>query len=111
MRLPSIFGSSADGSNVLILCVLPAIVIAAKIVLAARVRYRRDGSPFYMVCLIFIAAFGTLAIQFSPCDFFLYHYRGGRRVAFEHCLDVLGNGQQRDGGRGWEDQDFRAMRR
>jgi cytochrome d ubiquinol oxidase subunit II len=48
------------------LFVRPAIGIAAEIVLAASVRYRRDGPPFYMVCLIFIAAFGTLAISFWP---------------------------------------------
>jgi cytochrome d ubiquinol oxidase subunit II len=30
------------------------------------VRHRRDGAPFYMVALIFVAAFGTLAISFWP---------------------------------------------
>jgi len=35
-------------------------------VLAVSVRSRRDGPPFYMVALIFAAAFGTLAISFWP---------------------------------------------
>jgi len=30
------------------------------------VRNRRDGAPFYLVALIFAAAFGTLAISFWP---------------------------------------------
>ena len=38
----------------------------AALVLAASVRRRRDGAPFYMVALIFAAAFGTLAISFWP---------------------------------------------
>jgi cytochrome d ubiquinol oxidase subunit II len=40
--------------------------VAAAIVLAISVRARRDGPPFYMVSLIFAAAFGTLAISFWP---------------------------------------------
>jgi cytochrome bd ubiquinol oxidase subunit II len=48
------------------LFVFPAIGAAAAIVLAASVRRRRDGPPFYMVALIFTAAFGTLAISFWP---------------------------------------------
>lgn len=32
--------------------------------LAYNVRRRRDGTPFYMVALIFAAAFGTLTISF-----------------------------------------------
>jgi cytochrome bd ubiquinol oxidase subunit II len=48
------------------LFVFPAIGIAAAIVLAVSVRSRRDGPPFYMVALIFVAAFGTLAISFWP---------------------------------------------
>jgi cytochrome d ubiquinol oxidase subunit II len=48
------------------LFVFPAIGIAAAIVLATSVRHRRDGPPFYMVSLIFAAAFGTLAISFWP---------------------------------------------
>ena len=44
----------------------PAIGVLAAIVLAASVRQRRDGPPFYMVSLIFVAAFGTLAISFWP---------------------------------------------
>ena len=48
------------------LFVFPAIGIVAAIVLAASVRRRRDGLPYYMVVLIFAAAFGTLAISFWP---------------------------------------------
>jgi cytochrome d ubiquinol oxidase subunit II len=48
------------------LFVFPAIGAVAAIILALSVRTRRDGLPFYMVSLIFIAAFGTLAISFWP---------------------------------------------
>jgi cytochrome d ubiquinol oxidase subunit II len=48
------------------LLIFPAIGIIAAIALAASVRRRRDGLPFYMVALIFVAAFGTLAISFWP---------------------------------------------
>ncbi len=48
------------------LFVFPAIGIVAAIVLAASVRQRRDGPPYYMVVLIFASAFGTLAISFWP---------------------------------------------
>jgi cytochrome bd ubiquinol oxidase subunit II len=48
------------------LLVFPAIGAAAAITLAISVRHRRDGPPFYMVALIFAAAFGTLAISFWP---------------------------------------------
>jgi cytochrome bd ubiquinol oxidase subunit II len=48
------------------LFIFPAIAMAAAIVLAASVRQRRDGPPYYMVVLIFAAAFGTLAISFWP---------------------------------------------
>ena len=48
------------------LFVFPAIGIVAALVAAASVRHRRDGVPFYMVALIFAAAFGTLAISFWP---------------------------------------------
>jgi cytochrome d ubiquinol oxidase subunit II len=48
------------------LFVFPVIGIVAAVVLAASVESRRDGPPFYMVALIFIAAFGTLAISFWP---------------------------------------------
>src|SRR5271168_2530586 len=44
-----------------LLFVFPAIGAVAAIVLAASVRKHRDEGPFYMVELIFIAAFGTLA--------------------------------------------------
>jgi cytochrome d ubiquinol oxidase subunit II len=48
------------------LFIFPAIGAVAAIVLALSVRGRRDGPPFYMVSLIFAAAFGTLAISFWP---------------------------------------------
>jgi cytochrome bd ubiquinol oxidase subunit II len=48
------------------LFVFPTIGIVAAIVLAASVRQRRDGPPYYMVVLIFATAFGTLAISFWP---------------------------------------------
>ena len=48
------------------LFVFPIIGAAAAIALAISVRSRQDGPPFYMVALIFAAAFGTLAISFWP---------------------------------------------
>jgi cytochrome d ubiquinol oxidase subunit II len=48
------------------LFVFPTIGIVAAIVLAVSVRHRRDGLPYYMVVLIFAAAFGTLAISYWP---------------------------------------------
>jgi cytochrome d ubiquinol oxidase subunit II len=48
------------------LFIFPAIGIIAALVAAGSVRRRRDGLPFYMVALIFVAAFGTLAISFWP---------------------------------------------
>jgi cytochrome d ubiquinol oxidase subunit II len=48
------------------LLVFPVIGAAAAVVLAASVRRHQDGWPFLMVALIFVAAFGTLAISFWP---------------------------------------------
>jgi cytochrome bd ubiquinol oxidase subunit II len=48
------------------LFVFPTIGIVAAIALAASVRQRRDEVPYYMVVLVFAAAFGTLAISFWP---------------------------------------------
>jgi cytochrome bd ubiquinol oxidase subunit II len=48
------------------LFIFPAIGIIAALVAAVSVRGRRDGVPFYMVVLIFAAAFGTLAVSFWP---------------------------------------------
>jgi cytochrome d ubiquinol oxidase subunit II len=48
------------------LFVFPAIGAVAAISLAVSVRSRRDGPPFYMVAVIFVAAFATLAISFWP---------------------------------------------
>jgi hypothetical protein len=44
------------------LFVFPVISTLAAVVLAFSVRYRRDELPFPMVILIFLSAFGTLAI-------------------------------------------------
>src|SRR5436305_1211793 len=44
----------------------PALGVIAAVVAARTVRHRKDGVPFYMVALIFAAAFGTLAISFWP---------------------------------------------
>jgi len=49
-----------------VLFVFPAVGAIAAAVLAAGIRRQRDGTPFYMVALIFAAAFGTLAISFWP---------------------------------------------
>jgi cytochrome d ubiquinol oxidase subunit II len=48
------------------LFVFPFIGAAAAAALAISVRQRRDGPPFYMAALLFVAAFGTLAISFWP---------------------------------------------
>ena len=48
------------------LFVFPGIGAVAAVVAAASVRHGRDAVPFYMVALIFVAAFGTLAISFWP---------------------------------------------
>src|ERR1700732_5400019 len=48
------------------LFIFPAIGIIAALVAASSVRRRWDGVPFYMVALIFVAAFGTLTISFWP---------------------------------------------
>ena len=44
----------------------PAIGVISALVATVSVRHRRDGPPYYMVALIFAAAFGTLAISFWP---------------------------------------------
>jgi cytochrome d ubiquinol oxidase subunit II len=48
------------------LLVFPIAGVVAAVVLATSIRLRRDGPPFYMVVLIFAAAFGTLAVSFWP---------------------------------------------
>jgi cytochrome bd ubiquinol oxidase subunit II len=48
------------------LLVFPVIGALAAVVLAISVRYRRDSLPFPMVILIFLSAFGTLALSFWP---------------------------------------------
>jgi len=49
-----------------LLFVFPAIGAVAAVVLAKSLRQRRDEWPFHMVGLIFLSAFGTLAISFWP---------------------------------------------
>jgi cytochrome d ubiquinol oxidase subunit II len=48
------------------LFVFPVVGALCVVVLAFGIRYRRDELPFPMVVLIFLAAFGTLAISFWP---------------------------------------------
>jgi cytochrome d ubiquinol oxidase subunit II len=48
------------------LLMLPVIGAAAALMAARSVRRRHDGVLFYMVAVIFAAAFGTLAISFWP---------------------------------------------
>jgi cytochrome bd ubiquinol oxidase subunit II len=48
------------------LSVFPVLGVAAAAILAKSVRHRRDDAPFYMVAIIFVAAFGTLACSFWP---------------------------------------------
>jgi cytochrome bd ubiquinol oxidase subunit II len=43
----------------------PALAAAAMGALAVSIRRRSDGWPFYMVALVFLSAFATLAISFS----------------------------------------------
>jgi cytochrome d ubiquinol oxidase subunit II len=44
----------------------PALGVVAAAALAVGIRRRRDGWPFYAVAVIFMTAFGTLAISFWP---------------------------------------------
>jgi len=48
------------------LFVFPAIGAVASIVLARSILRHNDDWPFYMVALIFVSAFGTLALSFWP---------------------------------------------
>jgi cytochrome d ubiquinol oxidase subunit II len=48
------------------LLIFPTIGAVATLVLAVSVRQQRDTLPVYMIALIFLAAFGTLAISFWP---------------------------------------------
>jgi cytochrome d ubiquinol oxidase subunit II len=48
------------------LFVFPVFGIISAVVLAVSVKIRQDDLPFNMVALIFVAAFGTLAISFWP---------------------------------------------
>jgi cytochrome d ubiquinol oxidase subunit II len=48
------------------LFVFPAVGAAAATVLALSILNRNDYWPFYMVALIFLSAFGTLALSFWP---------------------------------------------
>jgi cytochrome d ubiquinol oxidase subunit II len=44
----------------------PLVAAVAAIVLTVSVRHRRDGPPFITGALVFVAAFGTLAVSFWP---------------------------------------------
>src|ERR1700704_1019530 len=44
----------------------PVVAAAAAIILTTSVRHRRDGPPFIMGALVFVTAFGTLAVSFWP---------------------------------------------
>jgi cytochrome d ubiquinol oxidase subunit II len=44
----------------------PLVAAVAAIVLTTSVRHRRDGPPFIMGALVFVTAFGTLAVSFWP---------------------------------------------
>jgi cytochrome bd ubiquinol oxidase subunit II len=48
------------------LFVFPVIGAIAAVVLAASILHHNDSRPFYMVSLIFMMAFGTLALSFWP---------------------------------------------
>jgi cytochrome bd ubiquinol oxidase subunit II len=48
------------------LLVFPAIGALAAMRLAVSIRQRNDRAPFYLVVLVFAAAFGTLAVSFWP---------------------------------------------
>jgi cytochrome d ubiquinol oxidase subunit II len=48
------------------LFIFPAIGAVASIVLARSILRHNDDWPFYMVALIFVSAFGTLALSFWP---------------------------------------------
>jgi cytochrome d ubiquinol oxidase subunit II len=48
------------------LLVVPAIGVAAAILLARSVERRSDQTPFRLVAIFFVAAFGTLALSFWP---------------------------------------------
>ncbi len=48
------------------LFVFPAIGVVAAVVLASSILHHNDYWPFYMVSLMFVAAFGTLALSFWP---------------------------------------------
>ena len=64
-RSPNTFPSWHGGSRPYLL-IFPVIGPLAATVLAFTVRRREDDVPFAMVVLIFLAAFGTLAISFWP---------------------------------------------
>jgi len=63
---PKTFQSCIAGSNRPYLFVFPAIGAVAAIVLALSILNHNDHWPFHMVALIFVAAFGTLALSFWP---------------------------------------------
>jgi cytochrome d ubiquinol oxidase subunit II len=48
------------------LLVFPALGAVAAVLLVRGIKNRRDGQPFRMTALIFLSAFGTLAVSFWP---------------------------------------------
>ena len=65
-RWPSIFGSWTAGSSGRICSSSRRSASSRRSCSPRSVQRRSDGVPFYMVALIFVAAFGTLAISFWP---------------------------------------------
>jgi len=73
------------------LFVFPVIGAVAAIVLALSTLSQNDRWPFYMVALIFVAAFGTLALSFWPYMIPLrHHHRRSGRAAVQSDVYVLG---------------------
>ena len=48
------------------LFLFPAVGVVASVMLIRGIKDRRDRQPFFMTVLIFLAAFGTLAVSFWP---------------------------------------------
>ena len=77
------------------LFVFPVIGGLAAVVLAVSVRYRRDQLPFPMVVLIFLSAFGTLAISFWPYMIPFVLTIDEAAAPHQSCIHVLGRGPLR----------------
>src|SRR5712692_7706147 len=73
------------------LFVFPAIGAAAAIVLALSILRHNDRWPFYMVALIFVSAFGTLALVLLALPHPVrHHHRRSGRAAIQSYVHVLG---------------------